>query len=258
MTDQFSDGAAYEQLMGQWSRKVGLQFLDWCKVAPSAHWLDVGCGNGAFTEEIAAHASPAAVIGIDPVPGQIEFARSRKAWTATTFQVGDAQHLPFAAQHFDVAVMALVIAFVPEPAKAVAEMRRVVRPGGLVASYMWDLPHGGVPLSPVSAGLKAMGIERVNPPSPQASRMDVMEAMWRDAGLRGVETRRLEIDVQFENFEEFWNSTTLPVGPMGQTIKALSAERLAELKARLRETVPVRPDGSVRYPAFANAVKGLV
>ena len=81
MTDQirFDDGAAYERYMGVWSRIAGETFLDWLAPEPGLRWLDVGCGNGAFTELIVARCAPAAVDGIDPSEAQLAFARKRPA-----------------------------------------------------------------------------------------------------------------------------------------------------------------------------------
>ena len=73
---RFDDGAAYERYMGLWSRKVGEKFLDWLSVVDGMRWLDVGCGNGAFTEILTQHCAPAALAGIDPSAEQLAFART--------------------------------------------------------------------------------------------------------------------------------------------------------------------------------------
>ena len=122
----FTDGQAYERLMGRWSRIVGKEFLDWLDAPTNRRWLDVGCGNGAFTEELIARCAPAAVIALDPSDDQLAFARARAGMNVADFRVGDAQNLFFADHSFDVAVMALVISFLPDPDKAIAEMTRVV------------------------------------------------------------------------------------------------------------------------------------
>jgi SAM-dependent methyltransferase len=254
--DMFSDGAAYERLMGQWSRKAGIKFLDWWSPQAGLTWLDVGCGNGAFTEEILAHTKPASVIGIDPAPGQIEYASKRAGTSSASFQVGDAMALPFADGSFDVATMALVISFVPEPPKAVSELKRVVRNGGQAAIYMWDLPGMGVPLSPFYKALQAMDLPAANPPQPHASRIEVMDAMWREAGFTDVETTVIKIEVVHPSFDVFWSSNTSGVGPHAKRLASLSPVQLEELKSRVREIVQPGADGSVRYEAFANAVKG--
>src|SRR6476469_876769 len=121
----FSDGEAYERLMGRWSQPVGEAFLE---------WLDVGCGNDAFTEILVKRCAPASVAAIDPSEGQLAYARKRPTTTMVQFRHGDSQALPYADCSFDAVVMALVITFIPDAAKAIAEMARVVRPGGWVGT----------------------------------------------------------------------------------------------------------------------------
>jgi ubiquinone/menaquinone biosynthesis C-methylase UbiE len=142
---RFYDGAAYERMMGVWSRLAGDIFLDWLAPPSGLRWVDIGCGNGAFTELIVERCAPAEIQGIDPSQAQLAFARTRPAACVADFEQGDAMALPFPEHRFDVAVMALVLFFVPDPAKGVAEMVRVVRPGGTITAYLWDLPGGGFP-----------------------------------------------------------------------------------------------------------------
>jgi SAM-dependent methyltransferase len=254
----FSDGKAYERLMGRWSRLAGDQFVDWLAVPQQLDWVDVGCGNGAFTQTLIERSAPRSVTGIDPAPGQIEFAKTRAGTSLADFRIGDSQQLPYDDASFDAAIMALVISFVPQPAKAVAEMRRVLRPGGVAAAYMWDFFDNGVPVNPIYVALKQMGIDRPLPPSPEASRKEGMVALWEQAGLQAIETTELRITVGFENFDDFWNSNAVPVGPQGMLIKAMNADQLEELKSLLRTNLPIAADGTISYQAFANAVKGCV
>src|SRR3984957_7427287 len=177
----FSDGKVYERMMGRWSKRVGVQFLDWLAAPKGLHWVEVGCGNGAFTEELIAHTAPRAVSSIDPSEGQLAFARTRPAAKLAEFGLGDAQALPFPDKSFDAAAMALVITFIPDPAKAVAEMARVVRPGGGIAPYMWDTLNGGGPLAPSAAGVKAIGKPPPTRASAAASGRDAMQGFWQAA-----------------------------------------------------------------------------
>ena len=130
---RFDDGAAYERMMGVWSRLAGDVFLDWLAPPPGWRWIDIGCGNGAFTELLVRRCAPSAVRGIDPSEGQLAYARTRAAMDVAVFGRGDAMALPFPANSFDAAIMALVIVFVADPAKGLEEMIRVVRPAGTVA-----------------------------------------------------------------------------------------------------------------------------
>jgi ubiquinone/menaquinone biosynthesis C-methylase UbiE len=256
--EMFSDGKVYERMMGRWSKLAGRIFLDWLEPPKNLNWIEVGCGNGAFTEELIARCAPRAVSAVDPSPGQLDFARTRPAAKLAQFSLGDAQALPFPDRSFDAAVMALVITFVPDPAKAVAEMARVVRPGGVVATYMWDTLNGGVPLAPIEAALKAIGKPPPTRASAAASGRDAMQTFWQTAGLRAIETREIRIPIAYANFDDFCESNIVPIGPSGQLISALSPDELEQLKRRLREQLPIASNGRIAYESFANAVKGRV
>jgi SAM-dependent methyltransferase len=255
---RFDDGAAYERYMGVWSQLTGEAFLDWLAPAAGMRWLDVGCGNGAFTEVLLARGAPSEVIGIDPSQEQLAYARTRAGVAKALFQQGSAMALPFDDASFDVAAMALVITFVPDPQQAVAEMVRVVRPGGMVASYMWDVPGGGLPVEPIHAAMHSLGFPQVLPPGVAVSRLDAMLALWERAGLQAIDSRVIRIPVAYSGFDEFWQSNSVPVGPVGKAINAMAPEARDKLKARLREQLPTRPDGRIVYEAFANAVQGKV
>ena len=254
----FTDGEAYERLMGRWSRLVGKAFLDWLDVPKGLRWLDVGCGNGAFTEELIARCAPAAVVAIDPSDDQLAYARTRPGAKLAEFRVADAQLLPFDDDSFDVAIMALVLSFLPNPAKAVAEMTRVVRPGGWVATYMWDLPGGGAPVTPIYAAVKSLGAASPLPPRPGDSTRDSMQEFWKKAELKSIETQVIRIPTVYSDFDDFWNSNTVPIGPQGKLIHAMSPSTREQLRTRLRNHLPTAADGRIVYESFANAVKGRV
>jgi SAM-dependent methyltransferase len=252
----FTDGAAYEKRTGRWSRDVGAVFLDWLAMPKGLRWVDVGCGNGAFTEVLIARRAPAAVSAIDQSEGQLSYARARAEGKAADFRVGDAQALPYAERSFDAATMALVISFIPDPVKAAAEMKRVVRPGGCVATYMWDLPEG-IPIAPMIRALASLGIA-VSIPGVAVSKLDGMKAVWEQAGLQSIETRVIRIPVVYADFDDFWDSFSVPEGPVGVPIRKMSPAELEQLKRRVREQLPIAADGGITYEAFANAVKGSV
>lgn len=252
---RFDDGAAYEQMMGVWSRFAGEVFLDWLAPPPGLRWIDVGCGNGAFTELLVERCAPAEVQGIDPSEGQLAFARRRPAARLAEFCLGDAMALPFPARTFDAAVMALVIFFVPDPAKAVAEMVRVVRPGGIVATYAWDMLGGGFPLEPIQAEMRAMGLAHMRPPQAEASRMEALRQLWTGAGLEAVGTREITVQRTFADFDEFW-AISMKSSSVGATVMALAPGDAETLKARVRARLPVDPQGRITYGACANAIKG--
>jgi ubiquinone/menaquinone biosynthesis C-methylase UbiE len=254
---RFDDGAAYEKFMGVWSRMAGDVFIDWLKPAKGLKWVDVGCGNGAFTENIVERCAPAEVQGIDPSEGQISFARTRPAGKLAKFQQGDAMALPFANKTFDVAVMALVIFFVPEPEKGVAELARVTKPGGLVATYAWDVLGGGFPMEPLQAAMREIGIKPMLPPRADASRSDALVKLWGGAGIEAVETREITVQRTYAGFEEFWAVTQLSAA-IAPVFAKMPATELESLKAMVRGRLPADASGRITYSARANAIKGRV
>jgi ubiquinone/menaquinone biosynthesis C-methylase UbiE len=254
----FADGEAYERLMGRWSRLAGEIFLDLLEIPAKLRWLDVGCGNGAFTEALIARCAPSEVVAVDPSEGQLAFARTRPGAKLAQFQIGDAQALPFGDDRFDVAVMALVITFLTDPGKAVAEMARVVRPGGWVGTYMWDVPGGGTPVHPIYVAMESLGMPSPRPPGAEVSRRDAMRALWEAAALESIETRVIRIRVTYADFDDFWNSNSVPVGPQGKAISEMSPGAREQLRAKVREQLTVGSDGRIGYESFANAVKGRV
>jgi len=253
---RFDDGAAYERVMGRWSQLAGHIFLDWLAPAAGLRWLDVGCGNGAFTELLARRCTPATLHGIDPSEGQLAFARQRTWEHPAQFQQGDAMSLPWPADAFDLAVMALVTVFVPVPARGVAEMVRVVRPGGTVAAYMWDMLGGGFPMEAMKVELRALGVTPPLPPSIDASRLDVIRALWTGAGLEDVETTEITVERVFADFADFWASQmSASIAP---TLAGMSAGDVTRLRAALQARFPVDGAGRITCSARANAVKGRV
>ena len=243
--------------MGKWSQLAGERFLDWLAPASGLRWLDVGCGNGAFTEMIVERCAPSSVDGIDPSEGQLAYARSRSASRIARFRQGNAMALPFPDNAFDAAVMPLVIFFVPEPARGVAEMARVVGPGGTVTAYAWDMAGGGFPYDALHLEMRGLGVAVPVPPSPAASRLDVMRELWAGAGLNEIDTREIAVERTFADFDDYW--TTILGGPsVGPKLKAMASDDLALLQTRMRQRLPADATGRITCAARANAVRGFV
>jgi SAM-dependent methyltransferase len=254
---RFNDGVAYERVMGKWSQLVGEIFLDWLAPPSGARWIDVGCGNGAFTELLVERCAPSTVHGLDQSEEQLTFARARPASRVAQFCLGDAMTLPFPDDAFDVAVMALVLFFVPDPAEGVAEMVRVVRPGGLVAAYSWDMLGGGFPLDAIQMQMRALGVMLPPLPSVSASRIDTMRDFWLDTGLNAVETREITVQQTFNDFNDLW-TTSLLAASVGSKIAEMASGDVELLKARLSNRLPADATGRITYRSRAYAVKGQV
>jgi len=254
-TITFDDGDAYEDFMGQWSLLAGNAFLDWLRPAPGLRWVDVGCGNGAFTELLAERCAAKDLQGIDPSEGQLAFARRRLAAGRATFRQGDAMALPWRDGQFDAAAMALVIFFVPQPARGVAEMVRVIRPGGGVCAYAWDILGGGFPYFALQDEMAAMGLQPMMPPRAEAAQLDALRRSWSDAGLVDVETHQLVVRRTHADFDAFWKAARNgpAIAPRLAKLPAGGAETLRE---RVRRRLPAAADGSITIEARANAVRG--
>ena len=254
---RFDDGAAYEEFMGVWSRLAGESFLQWLAPPPRLRWADVGCGNGAFTALLLERCAPHGVQGLDPSAEQLDFARTRFADAPVQFRQGDAMALPWPAAVVDVAVMPLVIFFVPDPARGVAEMARVVRPGGTVAAYAWDMAGGGFPYDALLSELTAMEVDIPGPPHPEASRLDVLESLWLAAGLGDIDTTAIAVERTFDDFDDYW-VTVQGSASVGSTLKGMPPDARAALIAGLTARLSADADGRITCRGVANAIRGRV
>ena len=193
----FDDGAAYDEFMGRWSRAVGAVFLDWLAAPRKAAWLDVGCGTGAFTTLIVKTCKPARVAAVDPGAAQIEFARRQPVAKRADFRVADAQTLPFSDGTFDVVASALVINFIPDRARAVAQMRRVTRAYGTVGGYVWDFADDMSPSWPFNRALSALGIEPPQLPGTPNSTLEGLQVLFAGAASTTSPPARSTAPVRF-------------------------------------------------------------
>jgi SAM-dependent methyltransferase len=253
----FTDPEAYERMTGAWSRRVGEAFLDWLAPQPAGRWLDAGCGNGAFTRLIVERCAPVSVDGIDPEPSQVEFARRRSDAEGVRFQQGDALALPFSGASFDVGVMALVLAFLPDPARGLSEMIRVLAPGGTACAYNWDLAGGGSPLAPLGLAMRQAGVPADVACSEEVSCEAATRRLWVDAGLQDVRTRRITVHRHFDSLEQAWEVSSLGASVAG-VLSGLNERKRAEVKARFAENLRQDTRGVITLTAAAVAVRGVV
>ncbi len=254
----FDDASAYERYMGRWSRAAGPVFLNWLAAPGGASWLDVGCGTGIFTELILESTSPKSVAAVDPAAAQIEQARRGPAAQRAEFQAADAQALPFADNTFDVVASSLVLNFIPDRLQALAEMRRVARPGAIIAGYVWDYIAGLNPNWPVRRGLEQLGLCVPPLPGTEDSSLDALSSLFDRTGLKDVSARPIEVSESYTDFDDFWQAQTPGYSPPTKIITALTDADRARLIETVRAVLPARQDGRIHYASRANAVKARV
>jgi SAM-dependent methyltransferase len=257
--ERWASGDLYEPYVGRWSRLVAREFLDWLGAPAGLAWLDVGCGTGALASAVAERCSPRRLAGIDPSAGFLALAERRLAGTGIELQRADAQALPFTDAEFDRIVSGLVLNFVPDQARALAEMLRVARPGGEIALYLWDYAEkmelmrrfwdAALALDPRAAEFDE---GRRFP----ICRPDAMRALFEAAGLRSVETRAIEVPTRFRDFDDYWNPFLGGEAPAPRYCMSLNETARAALRERLRAALPAAADGSIPLVARAWAVRG--
>jgi len=257
MPDLFADPIAYQDTMGRWSVRLAPLLVEFAKVADAGRLLDVGCGTGSLTKTLAGMTRQATIVGIDPVAPFVEHARGQVKDARVSFDVGDAQALPYPAASFDGALSCLVFHFILDAPKAAGEVRRVTRPGGTVAACTWD-----------GRGLESTALfwdvaAETDPAVEAKRRRPLSEAgqltrLWQSAGFRDVEERPLEITMDFASFEDYWRPTLNGVGPIGAYGAALPPAQRDALKSRLEARLrPRGAPGPFSLRAKAHAVRGL-
>ena len=255
-----TDANKYQAGMGGWSKTLAPLFIEFIGcIKEGDRVLDVGCGTGSLTFTIADTTKASTVVGIDPSVGYLEYARAHNTYSHVSFEIGDAQKLPYDNGSFDCCVSSLMIQFVSDAHRAVREMGRVTKKRGIVATCLWDR-SGGMELAErfwnaavaVDPGAKRTGDRRYGSPS-------ALSDLWTVAGFANVETRALVIPIEFTSFEDLWRIQSNAQGPPKLYISGLSEDRRRVLKERLRaDILGNHPDGSITLGAKAWAVRGVV
>ncbi len=258
-----SDGDGYELVMGRWSRRLAVPFLDFAGCQDGERILDVGCGTGRLSQAIVARSNPAEVRAIDFAPEYIDHAKRSIRDSRVVFEVGDACAIQFADRTFDRALSMLVLHFVPQAGRAVSEMRRVVKPGGVVAATVWDVRGGFVAnrmFFDTAAALDPKANERraQNYSRPMTKPGELAQA-WREAGLEEVVETTLGIRMELTAFDDYWAPYEGQDGPAASYVAGLGQAERSRLKDAVRAAyLDGEPDGPRSYAALAWAVKGFV
>ena len=192
--------------MAPWSAAAAVVFLDWLSPPSQGRWLEIGCGTGALTRVIAARCNPKKVVAVDTEPTQIDHARSSLIDRRVTFRMADARSLPFADATFDLVASGLVLNFIPNPAEAVREMRRVTRFGGRIAAYVWDFGADLSPSGPLRASLRLCGVTFPEIPGAGHTTPEALARLFEGANLAQVVVKSITVEVAYTDFLSFWNA----------------------------------------------------
>lgn len=257
------DAGCYEQQMGRWSRRLAPKFIGFSKVAAAERVLDMGCGTGSLSFALAENPRIAAVQGVDVAVAYIEHATRSNRESRVNFRVGDACELPFPKGSFDHSLSMLVLQFIPDPIRAVREMRRVTRPGGTVAATTWYTRGGMIiqrmffdtasVIDPAAADWRARTCAR------PVSLPGGLATLWCDAGLIDVVQDSIAIQMEYSSFDDFWRSLAGTDGPYAAYLTTLAANARSRLRDLIQSAyLDGDPDGARSYGATAWAVRGRV
>ena len=257
----FVESDAYELFMGRWSRRLAPLLVKFASVDGRDSVLDIGSGTGALAFAVAEAVPSAFVTGVDPSSAYVRYAQARTPGDRVRFSVGDAQALQIPDATFDKTLSLLVMNFIPDPIKALREMIRVTRPGGIVAAAVWDYGEGMEMLRVFwdeAVALDATIAARDERHMPLC-RPGELAALWRANGLQQVEERPIAVDLSFTSFDDYWAPFLGGQGPAGAYVTSLSETARAALEARLRKRLlGERRDAAFTLRARAWAVRGVV
>ena len=233
------DAGAYDRFMGRYSVRLAPSFADFAGIAAGRRVLDVGCGPGALTTELVQRLGAAAVAAVDPSERFVAAARERHP--GVQVRIAAAEELPFADAEFDAALAQLVVHFMDDPVRGLAEMVRVTRNGGVVAACVWDHAGGHTPLAPFWDAVHELDPDATDESRLAGGHEGHLTELCTKAGLRDVEETALPVSVEHATFEEWWEPFTLGVAPAGAYVTSLDSARQTELRERCQERLGAGP-----------------
>ncbi len=240
----FTDADAYYQFMGRWSRLLGPRMVQFAEMPVQGDILDAGCGIGALAFAISELRPDCHVIGIDASEEYINYAKSRNKSRMVRFENGDIQNLTYSDGMFDNTLSLLVLNFVPNAARAVSELARVTRPGGKVVGAIWDYNDQMQMLrlfwdAIVAVDGNAAPLHEKHMP---LCRQGELSGLWRSVGLDNIQEQSMEIKMNFESFQDYWEPFLLGQGPAGAYLKQVSSDDLTILREAVKRRLGIRDE----------------
>lgn len=244
---------AYDRFMGRYSVPLAPNLADLAGILPGQRVLDVGCGPGALSTELARRLGTEAVSAVDPSTSFVAAARERLP--GADIRLASAEELPFENGTFDAALAQLVVHFMNDPVAGFREMARVTREGGVVAASVWDYATGGAPLAVFWRTAHEIDPNVMDESELPGAREGHLSELLREAGMHDVEERAIEVRVEHRTFDEWWEPYTLGVGYAGAFVDGLDDDERRRLRDRCRAALPPPP---FVVTARAWAARGLV
>ena len=248
--------------MGRWGRLVAPRFVDFTDLPERGLALDVGSGTGSLAFAIAERNAQVHVLGIDPSQEYVAYATSGNHFgDRASFEVGDAQQLRFAGASFDAALSLLVFNFIPDPNKALMELRRVTKPGGRVSAAVWDYGAGMRMLrtfwdAAVHTDPAAESLDEKHMP---LCRGGELSNLWKLGGLENVCEQSIEIRMKFESFADYWDPFLLGQGPAGSYVRRLERNKLQALRDAVQRVLSLSAENTpFVLSAWIWSVRGIV
>jgi len=248
----WNDAAAYDAFMGRYSGPLAPLFADLAELTNRQEVLDVGCGTGMLTGELVRRLGTDAVTASEPSAAFVASIEAR--FPGVDIRRAPAEHLPFEAGRFDAALAQLVVHFMTDPVGGLNEMRRVTKPGGVVAVCVWDHAGGNGPLSAFWRGTHTLDPNAPDESQLAGARGGHLTELMTSAGLRAISEHTLAVEVEHPTFEEWWEPFTRGVGPAGAYVETLSSDERAQLREICRGELG---EGPFNVRAEAWAARGL-
>ncbi len=242
---------AYLRFIGRYSEPLAMRFADLAGVRRGQRALDVGCGPGTLTAELVRRLGAGAVCAVEPSASFAAAAAQRLP--GVDVRRGTAEQLPFPDGAFDVALAQLVVHFMADPVAGLREMGRVTRPGGMVAACVWDHGGGGGPLTVFWRAAHEIDPGATDESHLAGVREGDLARLCAQAGLEPVRAGMLAVRARYATFGDWWEPFTLGVGPAGDYVASLDAERRGLLREHCRRLLPAEP---VEITAAAWAATG--
>jgi SAM-dependent methyltransferase len=255
----FGNARAYERFMGRWSLQLAPRFLDEVALPEPNRVLDLGCGTGNLTRAVAERWPRCEVLGVDPSAPFIVAARERTSSLGRRVRVelGNADDLSLEDDSVDAALALLVLPFVPDADRAVSQLRRVTRPGGVLAAAVWDYGERMQMLRTLwdaAARLDPSVVGQDESTMPLGRPGGLMD-LWQRAGLLDVDGSRVTVSTDFQDFDDYWEPFLQGQGPAGVYVAGLPDAARAALRDEVAATVG---SGSFTLSATAWWVRGTV